>query len=410
MHATPALPIAPPSSAEPLQQIGRVLAGSFPDPIQYALRGHRGAIEEVAYSRDGEILAVVTDNGFLTLWSPPNKTVMQESMIVATGTGIISLWNPTGGEFPREWRHEFENFGPIMPSIQHLAFSPSGRLLAYTCFLPALPTAGRSLIRVLEIASGSQRTTPKDDLEGITRGATSLAFAPNGKTLAVATKDGIALLDPFFGRSKAFLRQDGHLYYANLAFASGTANLLACTALPSRVLIFDVATGRAASDLEAKNDGKRVRLNYNMLMFSPDNRYVAASTDGNEVVVWERTSGKQVVDITEGLGSGWSDGRCCITFAPDGRSLLTASRGSDLTKSFARRRDLSTGRLITQMELPPPPKELIDCHVYPRCFDPGGKTLASVGETQFEGVIVVYDTTRLLGTPLPSGGAERGSP
>ncbi len=420
--ATATSSIAKAPYEESQQPADRILAGRLPSSIQCAMRGHRGRIEELAYSHDGKMLAVEADNGFLTIWSLSEKRIIRESMIVATGAGIISLWNPTPGEIPREWRHDFENLGPTMPCIRHLAFSPDGRLLAYTCFFSSVAPAGRSLVRTLEIASGRQRTMPEDFSEEIKGETTSLNFAPDGKTLAVSTRNGIALLDPRLGRLKASLQKNGQLFYANLAFATGTANLLACSSRPSGVLIFDIVTGRAISALENKKDGNRVLRNTNMVVFSPNNKYVAASTDDNEVTLWEITSGKRILDIKEGLRSSSSDGRCCITFTPDGASLLTASQGSDLSRIFARRRDLSTGRLITQIELPQLSKDLVECNVYPRFFDLGGSALASVGEMEVdatwethpvgdsrhcEGVIVIYDTARLVGIPLTSVGSEQ---
>jgi WD40 repeat protein len=143
------------------------------------------------------------------------------------------------------------------------------------------------------------------------------------------------------------------------------------------------------------------QLAFEALSFSPDAKRLAASSLSNEVFVWDIASGEQVAAIQEGQGSGWTEGRCWIGFAPDGTSLCTASRGmQDLSKLYARRRDAATGKLIRQIELSQPGEPFP--YTYPRIFAPDGKLLVGVGEftTSYskccvESILVLYDIAQL---------------
>ena len=153
------------------------------------------------------------------------------------------------------------------------------------------------------------------------------------------------------------------------------------------------------------------------MAFSSDGKYVAGSTQGNELLIWEVAGRKLVADIDEGRASGWIERSCFLAFSSDSKGLFTASIAQDMAKLVARRRDPRTGGLLAQVELaplvltPPAPQ-------YLRLFSPGGKALlgmavkprseAGLGaigidpsEEDYGETLFVYDTSPLLGTSVP---------
>ena len=53
------------------------------------------------------------------------------------------------------------------------------------------------------------------------------------------------------------------------------------------------------------------------LTFSPDGSRLAASTWGNSIILWDVKKGDVVAAVDEGVGTGWTDGRCILEFTPD---------------------------------------------------------------------------------------------
>ena len=141
-------------------------------------------------------------------------------------------------------------------------------------------------------------------------------------------------------------------------------------------------------------------------MISPAADRIAAGSLHNAVTLWDARTGQEVVSIKEGLGSAFSRGECWAGFTSDGKTLLTASRGGDLSWIFVRRRDAADGKLIQQVEIAQPGK---NCpYLYPARFSPDGALLALDGHedrsrvtleahqgivTVDEGVVVIYDTS-----------------
>ena len=126
------------------------------------LNGHTHAVFSLAFSADSSILASGSMDSTVKLWDPLTPTVKQ------TLTG-----QPPGGGVPR------------------LAFSPQGTLLAI---------AGDSAVQLFDMASGTSRKIA-------TSFGYSLAFSPDGKTVAVGSRNmagpgEIELLDVASGTLK----------------------------------------------------------------------------------------------------------------------------------------------------------------------------------------------------------------
>jgi hypothetical protein len=237
----------------------------------------------------------------------------------------------------------------------------------------------------------------------------ALALSPDGTTLAVCRRDGVVLFDAATGRAQGDLRVSKRFFYSKLACSPGSPTRLASLSYPWEIQVFDLTTRRKLQGLKPPRTVSGQPLDrlgsqtVETLTFSPDGTLLAASTWANVVFVWEIKNGNLIAGTQEGLGTGWTEGRCILAFTPDRASLLTASRGlQDLGRIYARRRNARTGELVSQIELAQPEKPFPDS--YPRAIAPDGKTLVSVGEFRrgdsgdrcYESMLVLYDLSSLF--------------
>jgi WD40 repeat protein len=202
------------------------------------------------------------------------------------------------------------------------------------------------------------------------------------------------------------------MHASKLAYAPGGPARLASSSIPWDVQIFDVASKRKFQHLKrpetvsGKPFDRSGQPNVEKLTFSPDGTRLAASTSGNSLFLWDVSSGDLVAAIEEGLASGWTEGRCVLAFTPDGASLVTASRGlKDPERIYARKRDATTGELVSQIELTQPDEPFP--YIYPRVMAPDGRFLAGVGEFRggpenscYESLLVIYDLGPLFGASM----------
>jgi WD domain, G-beta repeat len=198
-----------------------------------------------------------------------------------------------------------------------VAYAPDGRTLA---------SAGRDgSIRLWDVVAGTERRR----LTGHQGRVHLLAFSPDGKVLASAGQDETTRLwDVATGKE---LRQVPGQAHA-LDFAPG-GKLLAWAGndrsgppfWPLR--LYDPATGKKVRELTPATKPDRLPQPRDAAMavrFSPDGRTLAAGTQSNEVVLWEVATGQQRASVRG--HEGWIE---VLTFAPDGNRL--ASGSSDTT-------------------------------------------------------------------------------
>jgi WD40 repeat protein len=155
-------------------------------------------INDLAYSPNGAILATGTGGGMIQLWTTRGKLAPLSPPIAATTTGIIEsvafspngrilasgaddgtvrLWNITDPAHPvlLADRHDSAN---IVSSVE---FNPDGRILA--------AASGDDLTRLWNVTRPADPVRLGKRLTGTTSYDLSLAFSPNGHTLAIGSAD-----------------------------------------------------------------------------------------------------------------------------------------------------------------------------------------------------------------------------
>jgi len=161
-------------------------------------------------------------------------------------------------------------------TVTALAFSRDGQRLAVAS--GAAGAAGE--LRIYSSSNGQLIAKPEHTIAGHADIIHSVAFAPDGKTLASTGYDRlIKLWDVASGKELRTLKDHSDTVYG-LAF-SGDGKLLASAAADRAVKIWDVASGRRLYSLGDSTDWLYA------LAWSPDSKHVAAAGVDKSIRVWE---------------------------------------------------------------------------------------------------------------------------
>jgi RNA polymerase sigma factor (sigma-70 family) len=225
--------------------------------------------------------------------------------------------------------------------VTSLAFSPDGKTLASGSY--------GNTAKLWEVATGEERA----NLAGHTNAVNAVAFSPDGKTLASGSDDKtIKLWDVKTGTERATLI--GHPNgVASLAYSPDGKTL--ASASHGTIKLWDTETGKERAALP----GCR------FVVYSPDGKTLATKFADGTVRLWDVKTGKERAILKGPAG--------CLAFSPDGKTL--AMGGSNSVGSWERGErntlklwDVETGMLTYTLDA------MWD--VDSLAYSPDGKTLA----------------------------------
>ncbi|MBD2184912.1 serine/threonine-protein kinase [Aerosakkonema funiforme] len=162
----------------------------------------------------------------------------------------------------------------------------------------------------LLISSFSLKTT----LTGHSNSVNSVAFSPDGQTLASGSfDDTIKIWDIRSGKLKTTLT--GHSNWVRSVAFSPDGQTLASGSRDNTIKIWDIRSGQLKTTLTGHSD------NVNSVAFSPDGQTLASGSDDKTIKIWDIHSGQLKTTLT-----GHSNDVNSVAFSPDGQTL--ASSGS----------------------------------------------------------------------------------
>ena len=274
-----------------------------PPVLTSTARGDGQAVRGVAFTSDGRVLvAPAAEPGKVNVWDVLHRTlittlsispseltgvaVSHDGRVLAASTGIaVSLWDLTR----RAYISSLDDIG------EALAFSPDDRRLA----------VGLSRIDLWNIAGGAGYSAVPCPLY---YSDSSLAFSPDGSTVAACTNSNIILWNTRQQTRIATLEGGANADVSDLQF-SPDGRTLAVGDFDGTISLWNVAQRRRIATLAGHTDS------VSDLAFSPDGRMLASGSD-NEVILWDVTSPTQVGTFPNKVVR-----QSQISFSPDSRVL-----------------------------------------------------------------------------------------
>ena len=374
--------------------------------IKTTLEGHTKRVTSVAFSPEGQVLASGDLEGVIRLWnvrtgthrmiatphksvnvvafSPDGQTILSRQdkdfrlWDIETGQLKTRLedtkqiqnitFSPNGqllvGANNKEIRLWDAGTGKIKTKVKNsvwnklLAFSPDGKTLAhaggndYTVQLRDSHTGELKNTfsgdpEYIKMAKISPDGTP-EEVDYATKRVYTIAFSPDGGTLAVASDGEIRLWDVGTGIHKATLRGLG--LFSDLVFSPDGRTLAATNAPPrSEISIFlwDIdPTDVRKSKLRCRLTDHK--LGVNSIVFSPNGQLLASGHKFNNIRLWDIETGKLELIFKGHRYPLWIQS---VAFAPNGETLasLSISIQSSDSKAEILLWDTATGEYITTL-------------------------------------------------------------
>jgi WD40 repeat protein len=209
-------------------------------------------------------------------------------------SGKVSIWDEKTGNITRRIDTGLQ--------IKFLAFSPDVWQIAvagWNLQVGIWSTKTGKRAATLQVPAGKQYS--------------SVCFSPDGETIAVCSRGkGIVYLCRVDSRKLLWQTRVGRGLHT-IAFSKDGETLATSCALDRCVRELNADTGKVVKELSAGEE------TVNCVVYSPDGRRIAASSQSGAITLWDAEHGDKVIRLRGHPGPCQS-----IDFSPDGRTLASA--------------------------------------------------------------------------------------
>ena len=254
--------------------------------LMHSLMKNAGSVKSVAFSPDGQVLASGSSDGALQLWRVSDGQPMHfmkngssvnsvafspdsQVLIYGSSDGTVGLWRVNDGVPLNSYSFGGDRDIILSVAVSPEAVSPEDKAMVIARF------SGRiGLRRISDF-------TPLITLEEVPGAVYSVAFSPDGRTIASGSDNGKTRLwrvsDGELLNTLGASRGSNNIY--SVAFSPNGRTMASGTSA-STIRLWDVADGRLLQTLGGHASA------VNSVAFSPDGRMLASGSSDDTIRLW----------------------------------------------------------------------------------------------------------------------------